>query len=319
MDEERAMKIGIVIPCYNEEETLVETTTRVMRLLEELSSKEVLDKESFICFVDDGSQDNTWQMIENLKQQYPSIRGIKLSRNFGHQNALIAGLMQCKDHADALISMDADLQDDINVIVQFVEKFKEGYEVVYGVREDRSSDTAIKRNSAQLFYRFQHFMGIEAVRNHADYRLLSHKALNALAAFKEINLFLRGIVPLLGFRSCSVYYTRAERFAGESKYPFRKMVLFALDGITSFSIKPLRFITVVGFILFMLSLVGIFWVMIEKFVFGNTVQGWASMMVSLYFIGGIQVMSLGIIGEYVGRGLQESKRRPRFIIDKEIV
>jgi len=315
---DKVMKLGIVIPCYNEEETLRETSKRLVILLDEMVSNGVLDKESFICFVDDGSQDNTWQRIEALKKESAYVKGIKLSRNFGHQNALIAGLMQLKNNADALISMDADLQDDITLVHQFVEKYKEGYEIVYGVREDRSSDTSLKRNSANLFYKFQHFMGIETVQNHADYRLLSSKALMALAEFKEINLFLRGIVPMLGFRSCNVYYTRAERFAGETKYPFKKMILFALDGIASFSVRPLRFITVVGFILFMLSLVGIVWVLFEKFVLGNVVQGWASMMVSIYFIGGIQVMSLGIIGEYVGRGFQEGKGRPRYIIDKEI-
>jgi glycosyltransferase involved in cell wall biosynthesis len=315
---EKTMKLGIVIPCYNEEEALIETSKRVSALLDEMVLKGTIDKESFICFVDDGSHDKTWELVEKLQQESTYIRGIKLSRNFGHQNALIAGLMQLKESADALISMDADLQDDITLIYQFVEKYNEGYEIVYGVRNDRSSDTTMKRNSANLFYKFQHFMGIEAVQNHADYRLLSRKALTALAEFKEINLFLRGIVPMLGFRSCNVYYTRAERFAGETKYPFKKMILFALDGIASFSVRPLRFITVVGAILFMLSLLGIIWVIFEKFVLGNVVQGWASMMVSIYFIGGIQVMSLGIIGEYVGRGFQEGKGRPRYIIDKEI-
>jgi glycosyltransferase involved in cell wall biosynthesis len=312
------MKLGIVIPCYNEEETLPETTKRLQILLDKMIAEGSIAKESFVCYVDDGSSDNTWECIEYFQKDSTLFKGIKLSRNFGHQNALIAGLMQLKNSADALISMDADLQDDINLIGEFVAKYKEGYEIVYGVREDRSTDTKLKRNSATLFYKFQHFMGIETVHNHADYRLLSAKALEALAAFKEINLFLRGIVPMLGFRSCNVYYTREERFAGETKYPFKKMIFFALDGITSFSVKPLRFITVVGFFLFLLSLVGIAWVIIEKFILGNAVQGWASTMVSIYFIGGIQVMSLGIIGEYIGRTFQESKGRPRYIIDKEI-
>jgi glycosyltransferase involved in cell wall biosynthesis len=268
--------------------------------------------------VDDGSQDDTWRLIETFKAGSPLFKGIKLSRNFGHQNALIAGLMQLKDSADALASMDADLQDDIEIVKEFVQKYKEGYDVVYGVREDRSQDTKFKRGTAEFFYKFQHFMGIETVHNHADYRLLSKKALDALAEYKEIDLFLRGIVPLLGFRSCSVYYVRGERFAGETKYPLKKMILLALDGIASFSVMPLRFITMVGFILFVFSLLGIVWVIFEKLFFGNPVQGWSSMMISIYFIGGIQVMSLGIIGEYVGRNFQQGKGRPRYIIDKEI-
>lgn len=312
------MKLGIVIPCYNEEEGLGETTKRLQFLLDEMILSGEIDQESFICYVDDGSKDDTWKLIETFQKESSLFKGIKLSRNFGHQNALIAGLMQLKDSADALVSMDADLQDDIMIVKGFVEKYKEGYDVVYGVREDRSKDTKFKRGTAEFFYKFQNFMGIEAIPNHADYRLLSQKALNALAEFKEINLFLRGIVPLLGFRSCSLYYTRAERFAGETKYPFKKMLFFALDGIASFSVMPLRLITIVGFALFMLSLLGIVWVVFEKLFFGGVVQGWASTMISIYFIGGIQVMSLGIIGEYVGRNFQQGKGRPRYIIDREI-
>ena len=312
------MKLGIVIPCYNEEEGLRETTNRLKALLDEMIKRGAIDKESFVCYIDDGSKDDTWQLIEAFTKESSLFKGIKLSRNFGHQNALIAGLMQLKDSADALVSMDADLQDDIMLVKGFVEKYKEGYDVVYGVREDRSKDTKFKRGTAELFYKFQNFMGIETVPNHADYRLLSKKALNALAQFKEINLFLRGIVPLLGFRSCNLYYARSERFAGETKYPFKKMLFFALDGIASFSVMPLRLITIVGFVLFVVSLLGIVWVVFEKLFFGNAVQGWASTMISIYFIGGIQVMSLGVIGEYVGRNFQQGKERPRYIIDKEI-
>ena len=312
------MKLGIVIPCYNEEEGLSETTKRLQVLLDEMIASGEIAKESFVCYVDDGSKDATWKLIESFQKESPLFKGIKLSRNFGHQNALIAGLMQLKDEADALISMDADLQDDINVVKEFVQKYKEGYDVVYGVREDRSKDTKFKRGTAEFFYKFQYFMGIETVHNHADYRLLSRKALDALAQFKEVDLFLRGIVPLLGFRSCSVYYARAERFAGETKYPLKKMIFFALDGIASFSIMPLRLITMVGFVLFMLSLLAIVWIAFEKLFFDSTVQGWASTMISIYLIGGIQIMSLGIIGEYVGRNFQQSKGRPRYIIDKEI-
>ena len=312
------MELGIVIPCYNEEEGLNETTKRLSTLLNEMIQAGQIGSNSFICYVDDGSKDKTWELIENYKNESSLFKGIKLSRNFGHQNALLAGLMQLKDSADALISMDADLQDDISVIKDFVGKYKDGYEIVYGVREDRSKDRKFKRGTAEFFYKFQNFMGIESIYNHADYRLLSRKALDTLSHFKEVNLFLRGIVPLMGFRSCSVYYATVERFAGESKYPFKKMILFALDGITSFSIVPLRMITVVGFILFMFSLLAIAGVIIDKIFFGDAVQGWASTMISIYFIGGIQIMSLGIIGEYIGRNFQEAKRRPRYIIDKEI-
>ncbi|MEA1879603.1 MAG: glycosyltransferase family 2 protein [Campylobacterota bacterium] len=312
------MKLGIVIPCYNEEEGLNETTKRLSVLIKKMIEQETISSDSFICYVDDGSHDNTWTLIEQFQKDSSLFKGIKLSRNFGHQNALIAGLMQLKNEADGLISMDADLQDDITLVERFVEKYHEGYDVVYGVRDDRSKDTKFKRGTANFFYKFQSLMGIEAVQNHADYRLLSQRALHALSGFQEINLFLRGIVPMLGFRSCSIYYKREERFAGETKYPLKKMILFALDGIASFSIMPLRFITMIGFILFMLSLFGIVWVVFEKLFLGNAVQGWSSMMISIYFIGGIQVMALGIIGEYVGRSFQQGKQRPRYIIEKEI-
>jgi len=312
------MKLGIIIPCYNEAEGLEETTNRLQYLMNDMITQHQISPDSFICYVDDGSSDNTWDIIEQTQQSTPLFKGLKLSRNFGHQNALIAGLMQFKDDADGLISMDADLQDDIELVRKFVAKYKEGYEVIYGVRDDRTTDTAFKRGTAGLFYKFQHFMGIEAVANHADYRFLSSKALNALAEFKEIDLFLRGIVPLLGFRSTSLYYKRNERFAGETKYPLKKMLFFALDGIASFSIVPLRIITLIGFVLFVLSLFGIIWVGIEKIFLGSAIRGWASTMASIYFIGGIQIMSLGIIGEYVGRSFQQGKNRPRYIVEKEI-
>ncbi len=312
------MKLGIVIPCYNEEAVLYETKRHIETLLNSMIEDNSISKDSFVCFVDDGSRDRTWEIIEEFAKNSSLFKGIKLSRNFGHQNALIAGLMQLKDSADALISMDADLQDDILVIREFVKKYKDGYEIVYGVRKDRSKDTKFKRATAEIFYKFQSFMGIESVSNHADYRLLSKKALNALAQFKEINLFIRGVIPLIGFRSCSVYYTRGERFAGESKYPLSKMLFFALDGIASFSVVPLRIITVIGFFIFTLSFFIILWIMFEKLFLGTTIKGWSSLMISIYFMGGIQVMSIGIIGEYIGRIFQQSKRRPRYIIDKEI-
>ena len=312
------MKLGIVIPCYNEEEGLEETTKHLNALMQDLIDSKQISPESFICYVDDGSKDKTWELIEQFNANSSLFKGIKLSRNFGHQNALISGLMQLKDDADALISMDADLQDDISVVREFIAKYKEGYHIVYGVRDDRTSDTKFKRGTAELFYKFQEFMGIESISNHADYRLLSQKALNALANFKEVNLFIRGVVPLLGFKSCSVYYARGERFAGETKYPLKKMISFALDGIASFSVVPLRIITLIGFLVFMFSLLAIGWISLEKVFFDTAVQGWASTMVSIYFIGGIQIMSIGIIGEYVGRIFQQSKERPRYIIDTEI-
>jgi len=312
------MKLGIVIPCFNEEEVLRETKSQLERLLEDMIKRGKISLDSFICFVDDGSRDRTWELIEQFAKGSRIFRGIKLSRNFGHQNALIAGLMQLKDEADALISMDADLQDDILVVEKFVDKYREGYDIVYGVREDRSSDTKFKRWTAELFYKFQKFMGIENISNHADYRLLSRRALNALAEFKEVNLFIRGVIPLIGFKSCSVYYNRGERFAGESKYPLKKMLFFALDGIASFSVVPLRVITIIGFFIFIFSLMVIIWIFMEKYIFDSTIQGWSSIMVSIYLMGGIQLMSLGIIGEYIGRIFQQSKNRPRYIIDREV-
>jgi len=312
------MKLGIIIPCYNEEEGLKETSNHLQTLLMQMIKSGKIAANSFICYVDDGSTDRTWQIIESFSKQSDLFKGIKLSRNFGHQNALISGLMQLKSDADALISMDADLQDDVQLINEFVAKFKEGYEVIYGVREDRSKDTHFKRISAEFFYRFQTYMGIDTVSNHADYRLLSSKALQTLSEFKEINPFLRGIVPLMGYRSCSLHYSRAERFAGETKYSLTKMLFFALDGVVSFSVKPLRLITLTGFLISFLSLLVIFWVVFEKIFLGTTVDGWASMMISIYLIGGIQLMSIGIIGEYIGRIFQQSKGRPRYIIDKEI-
>jgi len=312
------MKLGIIVPCYNEVEVLLETTRQLNILLSSLINEGKITQKSFVCYVDDGSKDGTWELIEEITKENPLFRGLKLSRNFGHQNALLAGLMQHKESADALISMDADLQDDIEVVRNFIDKYNEGYEIVYGVREDRSSDTGFKRGTAQMFYSLQRTMGIESVYNHADYRLMSRRALHALSEFKEINLFLRGIIPMIGFRSTSVYYARGERFAGETKYPFKKMLFFALDGIASFSVMPLRFITIMGFVIFLLSLCMILLTLLDKLIVGGTVQGWASTMMSIYLIGGIQMMSLGIIGEYVGRIFQQVKERPRYFIDKEI-
>lgn len=311
------IKLAIVIPCYNEEEVLGETVSRLEVIYRDLVAQKIISKESFISLVNDGSKDKTWELIENFSKEKSFIEGIKLSRNFGHQNALLAGLMQNKDRADCIISMDADLQDDINAIYQFLEKYQEGYEVVYGVRNDRTTDTKFKRLTAEGFYKFQSIMGVEAVNNHADYRLLSARAIEKLAEFREVNLFLRGIVPLLGFKSTSIFYKRAERFAGESKYPFKKMLSFALDGITSFSTIPLRFITLIGFVIFLVSIGMSLWVILEKIFFEETVKGWASTITTIYFIGGIQMISIGLIGEFIGKIYREVKSRPRFIIETE--
>jgi len=312
------MKLGIVIPCYNEAQGINKITKELKALFKEMIDHDQISSESFICYVDDGSDDNTWELIRSISEDSSLFRGVKLSRNFGQQNALIAGLMQYKEDADALISMDADLQDDIQLIKEFVEKYKEGYHVVYGVRKERNKDTKFKKLTAKYFYHFQKFMNIESIPNHAHYRLMSRKALEALSQYNEINIYLRGVVPLIGFRSCSIYYARPERFAGETKYSIKALFLLAMDGITSFSIMPLRIITLLGFFIFILSILMIIWALYEKIILGNSTDGWASTIISIYFIGGIQVMSLGIIGEYVGRNFQQSKNRPRYIIDQEI-
>ncbi len=316
--KKEAITLGIVIPCYNEEPGIEETITRLEEEYTKLIISGIIKKSSFICLVDDGSSDDTWKIIKQNAKTYTFIRGIKLSRNFGQQNALIAGLMQLKDEADALITMDADLQDDIGILDKFIHKYTEGYEIIYGVREDRSKDTIAKRSFAKLFYNIQTFMGIESIPNHAHYRLMSKNAINALAKFNEINMYLRGVVPLLGFRSCSIYYKREKRFAGDTKYSISELFVLSIDGISSFSVVPLRIITITGLVLFSFSLIGIIWVLIEKLILHNAIQGWASTMVSIYFIGGIQVMSLGIIGEYIGRIYQQVKRRPRYIIESEV-
>jgi len=312
------MKLGIIIPCYNEAEGISEITKQLETLFKDMIASNHISSESFICYVDDGSEDNTWEQIQTISTNSSLFKGLKLSRNFGQQNALIAGLMQYRNDADALISMDADLQDDIQLIKKFVEKYKEGYHVVYGVRKERKKDTPFKKITAKYFYHFQKLMNIESVPNHAHYRLMSKKALAALSQYNEINIYLRGIVPLIGFRSCSIYYTRPERFAGETKYSIKALFLLAADGITSFSIMPLRIITLLGFFIFLLSILMIIWALYQKIILGNSTDGWASTIISIYFIGGIQVMGLGIIGEYVGRNFQQSKNRPRYIIDEEI-
>ena len=309
--------IYLVIPCYNEEEVLFETSKRLKEKFNYLIDRKVISEKSRIAFVDDGSKDNTWSIIERLNKEDNIFSGIKLSRNRGHQNALLAGLMTVKDHCDAVISLDADLQDDINVIDKFIEKFYEGCDVVYGVRSERKTDTIFKRTTAQAFYKMMKTLGVDIVYNHADYRLMSKRALDALADFKEVNLFLRGIVPLIGYKSDIVLYERNERFAGESKYPLKKMLSFAFEGITSFSVKPIRLILTVGIIMFISSLIALLYFLV-LWAIGRTVQGWTTVVASIWMLGGIQLLCLGIIGEYIGKIYIESKARPKFIIDKFI-
>lgn len=307
-----------VVPCYNEEPVLEETAKRLTAELEKIIAAGLADSKSRMLFVDDGSRDKTWPIITALSEANPYVCGLKLSRNCGHQNALLAGLTAAKDLADCIISLDADLQDDTAVLQEFVEKFHQGCEVVYGVRKSRTTDTSFKRSTAQSYYKFMRLLGVNIVDNHADYRLLSKRAVEALLQFKEVNLFLRGIVPLVGFQSTMVYYDRHERFAGESKYPLKKMISFAVDGITSFSVVPLRIISGIGFIVFLLSLGVLIWALIAKLT-GNAEVGWATTVGSIWFIGGIQLLCLGICGEYIGKIYKETKGRPRFIIDRALI
>ena len=310
-----AHKLMVVIPCYNEEEVLPETSRRLVEKMTSLVEKGLITPDSRVLLVNDGSRDRTWEMIAKLHKQNPLFEGVKLSRNRGHQNALLAGLMTARGRCDISISMDADLQDDMDAMDRFIEKYNEGCDVVYGVRNKRDSDTAFKRETALMFYRLMKGLGVDITYNHADYRLMSNRALNALAEFKEVNLFLRGLAPLVGFQSDVVYYDRSERFAGESKYPFKKMLAFAIDGITSFSVKPLRLITTVGLAIFVVSLFMLLYALVS-WITGHTVTGWTSTLASIWMIGGIQLLSLGVIGEYVGKIYNDSKQRPRFIIER---
>jgi glycosyltransferase involved in cell wall biosynthesis len=310
------MKLAIVLPSYNEEAVLDETASRLLALFDNLIKNDIIDISSRICFIDDGSKDRTWDIIEDLAERHEHINGIKLSRNRGHQNALLAGLFTVD--GDALISIDADLQDDITVIETMVKSFKNGNDIVYGIRKERKTDTHFKRSTAQGFYKLMHLMGVDIVYNHADYRLMSRRAIEELKQFNEVNLFLRAMVPLIGFNTDNVYYDRSERFAGESKYPIKKMLSFAWDGITSFSVMPLRFITATGFLIFFATLFMSIWVVGVKLFTNEAVPGWASTVLPIYFIGGIQVLSIGIVGEYIGKIYMETKKRPRFIIEKKV-
>ena len=307
--------IWLVIPCYNEQEVLLETSRQLEEIMRGLIKKDKISDKSKIAFVNDGSKDNTWNIITDLHEKNPMFTGINLAHNKGHQNALLAGLMTAKDYADAAISLDADLQDDVGVIEQFIDKFNEGKDVVYGVRSTRATDTVFKRSTAHAFYKLMKVMGADTLQDHADYRLMSKRALEGLAKYKEVNLFLRGIVPMIGYETDVVYYERHERFAGESKYPLKKMLSFAVDGITSCSVKPIRMITSLGTLVFTVSIVMLIYFLIV-WLLGHTVQGWTTIVISLWGIGGLILLSLGIIGEYVGKIYMEVKERPRFIIEK---
>jgi len=315
MKREKNQILYLVIPCYNEQEVLHETAKQLLEKMESLMEREMISRESKIMFVNDGSKDRTWEIIEELHKENPIYQGVKLSRNRGHQNALLGGLMTAKEFADMVISMDADLQDDIDVVDQFVEKYYEGCEIVYGVRSARKTDTFFKRFTAEGFYKLIQLLGGEIVYNHADYRLMSKRALNELENYKEVNLFLRGIIPMIGFQSAVVTYERHERFAGESKYPLKKMIALAVDGITSLSIKPIRFIVFLGMFIFLCSIAMLIYSLVQHFL-GNTSIGWTSLIVSIWAIGGLQLLAIGVIGEYIGKIYLETKERPKYIIEK---
>ncbi|TCP24838.1 glycosyltransferase involved in cell wall biosynthesis [Scopulibacillus darangshiensis] len=309
--------LTIVVPCYNEAEVLRETKKQLTSKLIHLIEEELIAPQSKLLFVDDGSKDTTWSLIDEMNAESPFVTGLKLARNVGHQKALLAGLETARKKSDCVISIDADLQDDVSVIREFVEKYRAGYDIVFGVRKSRDKDTSFKKVTAQGFYRFMNRLGIDLVYNHADFRLMSKRALTELARYGEKNLFIRGIIPLIGLRTTKVLYDRKERLAGESKYPLKKMISFAFDGITSFSVVPIRMITIIGFISFFISSLAGIYVLAVKFL-GQPNEGWSSLMVSLWFIGGLLLMSMGLIGEYIGKIYEETKHRPRFIIETDL-
>lgn len=309
--------LTIIIPCFNEEEVIFETAKEITSILTQLIKNQKISKKSRILFVDDGSRDNTWSCIESLNDSNKYVSGIKFSRNFGHQNALIAGLTMVEQSTSIAITIDADLQDDINIIPKMVDEYLEGSDVVYGVRNNRKTDTWFKKYSAETFYRLMEHFGVKMVYNHADYRLMSKRAIHALLKYRERNLFLRGIVPLVGYPSTKVYYMRKERYAGKSKYPLKKMLNFAFDGISSFSLAPIRIIMYLGFASIILSIALMVYTLIQRFL-GNTTTGWPSLMISIWFLGGVQLTSLSIIGEYIGKVFTEVKQRPRYQIEKTV-
>lgn len=307
-------RLAVVVPCYNEEPVLSETTKRLTEIMQQLSSENLISKNSTIIYINDGSSDNTWALIKSYHHDNRFVCGVNLAGNVGHQNALVAGLSVAVKEYDIAVSIDADLQDDVNAIREMILKYNEGCDIVYGVRASRATDTWFKRTTALGFYSLMRFMGVKSVYNHADYRLMSKRALNALLQFRENNLFLRGIVPTIGYKTDSVYYNRAERFAGESKYPLAKMLSFAFDGITSFSVKPVHAVLYLGLI-FLCIAFGIFLWIIYQYIFGHVVPGWSSMMISVWFCSGCILTGLGVVGEYIGKVYIEVKDRPRFIIE----
>ena len=309
------IKLFLVIPCYKEQEVLPETSARLKRKMQQMIEQNRISPASRVVFVNDGSTDKTWEMIQELHKEDRLFSGIDLSRNRGHQNALLAGLMTVKDIADVTISMDADVQDDIDAIDQMLDQYFNGCDIVYGVRSKRQTDTFFKRFTAESFYHLMRWLGADIVFNHADYRLMSQRALQGLSQFKEVNLFLRGLVPLVGYRSGIVTYERHERFAGESKYPLKKMLAFAVEGITALSTRPIRFISQLGVGIFLFSIFMLLYFLLRYFT-GNTVTGWASIAVSVWAIGGLQLLAIGVIGEYIGKIYLESKSRPRYIIEQ---
>lgn len=312
--DDGAPVVAIVVPCYNEQEVLTESGSRLLALVGDLVKAGSVSSESKIYFVDDGSRDHTWALIQQFAAQDVRIVGIKLSRNRGHQNALLAGLFTAK--GEAVISIDADLQDDIGAIREMVGRFRAGADIVYGVRRGRDSDSRFKRGTARFFYELMRLLGAESISDHADYRLLSRLAVESLKQYREVNLYLRGMVPLLGYRSEIVYYDRAKRFAGESKYPTRKMIALALEAITSFSVVPLRVIAIMGFCIFGASMLVTLWALWVRIFTNDSVPGWASVVLPMYLLGGVQIFCLGTIGEYVGKVYSEVKARPRFLIER---
>ena len=306
--------VYLVVPCYNEEAVLPETVSRLTEKMKTLIAAGHAEENSRVLLVDDGSKDKTWELICRFCEENPLCAGLKLAHNRGHQNALLAGLMAAKEKADCAISLDADLQDDIDALDGFLAKFEEGCDVVYGVRNKRDTDSFFKRSTARGFYKVMKMLGVDVVYDHADYRLMSRRALEALGDYKEVNLFLRGIVPLIGYRSDYVYYDRHERFAGESKYPLKKMISFALDGITSFSVKPLKLISNLGILISILSVLGLLYALISYFV-GVTVAGWTAIVCSIWLLGGIQLLCIGVLGGYIGKIYSEVKARPRFRVE----
>ncbi len=307
-------KLAIVVPCYNEEEVLGETSARLKNVIDNMVGKDKISSSSYVLFVNDGSRDLTWSIITDLHENNKVFKGLNLARNVGHQNALVSGLEFVVNKCDIAVSIDADLQDDVDVIEQMVDQYSLGNDIVYGVRSSRDKDTFFKKNSALFFYKVMRFLGVDTVYNHADYRLMSSRALKQLSLFQEKNLFLRGIVPLIGYKTEKVYYKRENRFAGTSKYPLKKMLNFALEGITSFSVKPLRIISIIGLISLFVSCVSFIYIIVTYFR-GYNIQGWTSLMSSLWFIGSLTLISLGIIGEYIGKIYTEVKGRPRYNVE----